>query len=104
MEFSRQEYWSGLPLPSPGEPPHPEVKSESLASSALGSSLPLGPPHILYYIYILYTSIYNYMYIIYAYMIKCMYYMYITYAVYFFKFFSIVGYYRILNIVPHAAQ
>ena len=44
------------------------------------------------------------MYIIYAYMIKCMYYMYITYAVYFFKFFSIVGYYRILNIVPHAAQ
>ena len=22
MELSRQEYWSGLPLPSPGDPPH----------------------------------------------------------------------------------
>ena len=28
----------------------------------------------------------------------------IIYAVYIFKFLSIVGYYRILNIVPHAAQ
>ena len=23
MEFSRQEYWSGLPFPSPGDPPCP---------------------------------------------------------------------------------
>ena len=22
MEFPRQEYWSGLPLPSPGDPPN----------------------------------------------------------------------------------
>ena len=22
--FSRQEYWSGLPFPSPGDPPHPQ--------------------------------------------------------------------------------
>ena len=26
MEFSRQEYWSGLPFPSPGDLPNPEIK------------------------------------------------------------------------------
>ena len=26
MEFSRQEYWSGLPLPSPGDPPNPGIE------------------------------------------------------------------------------
>ena len=26
MEFSRQEYWRGLPFPSPGDLPHPEIK------------------------------------------------------------------------------
>ena len=26
MEFSRQEYWSGLPVPSPGDLPDPEIK------------------------------------------------------------------------------
>ena len=31
MEFSRQEYWSGLPFPSPGDPPDPEIKPESPA-------------------------------------------------------------------------
>ena len=25
-EFSRQEYWSGLPFPSPGDLPDPEIK------------------------------------------------------------------------------
>ena len=29
MEFSRQEYWSGLPFPSPGDPPDPEIESAS---------------------------------------------------------------------------
>ena len=29
MEFSRQEYWSGLPFPSPGDLPNPEVCSNS---------------------------------------------------------------------------
>ena len=32
MEFSRQEYWSGLPFPPPGDLPHPGIK---LASPAL---------------------------------------------------------------------
>ena len=26
MEFSRQEYWGGLPFPSPGDLPNPEIK------------------------------------------------------------------------------
>ena len=26
MKFPRQEYWSGLPFPSPGDLPHPEIK------------------------------------------------------------------------------
>ena len=35
MEFSRQEYWSGLPCPPPGDPPHPGIKSASPVSPAL---------------------------------------------------------------------
>ena len=35
MGFSRQEYWSGLPFPSPGDLPDPEVESLPLKSSAL---------------------------------------------------------------------
>ena len=34
MELSRQEYWSGLPLPSPWDLPDPGVKPESPASPA----------------------------------------------------------------------
>ena len=35
MRFSRQEYWSGLPFPSPGNLPNPGIKLVSLASLAL---------------------------------------------------------------------
>ena len=35
MGFSRQEYWSGLPYPSPGDLPDLEIKPMSLMSSAL---------------------------------------------------------------------
>ena len=31
MEFSRQEYWSGLSFPSPRDLPYPGIKSMSLA-------------------------------------------------------------------------
>ena len=31
MEFSRQEYWSGLPFPSPGDLPDPGIKPVSPA-------------------------------------------------------------------------
>ena len=30
LGFSRQEFWSGLPLPSPANLPHPGIKSTSL--------------------------------------------------------------------------
>ena len=33
MGFSRQEDWSGLPFPSPGDLPHPGIKPASLTSS-----------------------------------------------------------------------
>ena len=36
MEFSRQEYWSGLPFPPPGDlPPDPRIEPLSLESPAL---------------------------------------------------------------------
>ena len=31
MDFPRQEYWSGLPFPSPGDLPDPGIKHASLA-------------------------------------------------------------------------
>ena len=38
MEFSRHEYWSGLPFPSPGDLPHPGIEPGSPALQA--NSLP----------------------------------------------------------------
>ena len=35
MEFPRQEHWSGLPHPPPGDLPDPGIKYTSLMSSAL---------------------------------------------------------------------
>ena len=35
MGFSRQDYWSGLPFPSPGDLPDPGTESTSLVSPAL---------------------------------------------------------------------
>ena len=35
MGFSRQEYWSGLPCPPPGDLPDPGIEPMSLASLAL---------------------------------------------------------------------
>ena len=42
MEFSRQENWSGLPFPSPGDLPKPGVDPRSPASQA--DSLLSEPP------------------------------------------------------------
>ena len=35
VEFSRHEYWSGLPFPTPGDIPDPGMESVSLVSPAL---------------------------------------------------------------------
>ena len=39
MEFSRQEYWSGLPFPLPGDFPKSGIKPTSLTSPALAGRL-----------------------------------------------------------------
>ena len=50
MEFSRQEYWSGLPFPTPGDLPEPGIKTASLASPALTgrffTTMPPGKPKL----------------------------------------------------------
>ena len=45
MEFSRQEYWSGLPFTSPGNLPNPGIKprSPALQADSLLSELPGKP-------------------------------------------------------------
>ena len=45
--FSRQEYWSGLSFPSPGDLPEPgiEPRSPALWADALPSEPP-GKPHV----------------------------------------------------------
>ena len=40
--FSRQEYWSGLPFPSPGDLPNPGIEPEFPALQA--DALPSEPP------------------------------------------------------------
>ena len=42
LEFSRQEYWSSLPFPSPGYLPNPEIEPRSPTLQA--DSLPSEPP------------------------------------------------------------
>ena len=42
MEFCRQEYWSGLPFPSPGYLPNPGIEPESISLQA--DSLPSEHP------------------------------------------------------------
>ena len=46
MKFSRQEYWSGLPFPSPGDLPNsgikprsPELQADTLTSESPGKPL-----------------------------------------------------------------
>ena len=47
MGFSRQEYWSSLPFPSPGDHPDPGIEPGSPALQ--GDFLPSEPPGKPYY-------------------------------------------------------
>ena len=64
MEFSRQEYWSRLPFPSPGDLPNPGIKpgfpslkpgsflSESPGKSyhcVIPSCIESGPEHVIFF-------------------------------------------------------
>ena len=45
MEFSRQEYWSGLPFPSPGDLPNPGMEPLSPAlAGGFFTAEPSGKP------------------------------------------------------------
>ena len=49
MGFSRKEYWSGLPFPSPGDRPNPRIKPRSPALQAYAlTSEPPGKPNEAY--------------------------------------------------------
>ena len=60
MEFSRPEYWSGQPFPSPGDLPNPGIEPRSPALQA--DSLPAEPPekpcgaHILNHYWVKYME------------------------------------------------
>ena len=44
MRFSRQEYWSGLPFPSPGDHPDPGIEPRSPIAGRRLTSAPPGKP------------------------------------------------------------
>ena len=45
MGFSRQEFWSGLPFPSPGDLANPDIKPSSLARAGrFFTTEPTGKP------------------------------------------------------------
>ena len=50
MGFSRQEYWSGLPFPSPGDLPHPGIEPRSPALQ--GDALSAEPPGKLWMLFL----------------------------------------------------
>ena len=66
VEFSRQEYWSGLPFPPSGDLPKPVIEPRSLVSPALQAGrffLPNSATWEALYICVcvcLYTYIYKY--------------------------------------------
>ena len=60
MEFPRQEYWNGLPFPTPGNLPNPGTEPTSPALEGrffTTDSLPLAPPGLkpLVYIHVLFS-------------------------------------------------
>ena len=67
MEFSRQEYWSGLPCSLPGDLSNPGIKSMSPAlAGRFFTSEPPGKPHVCTYVYsviYIYSDIYIRIYI-----------------------------------------
>ena len=53
LRFSRQEYWSGLPFPTPGDLPDPTIEPTSLGFPAAWAgrfltAVPPGKPRVFY--------------------------------------------------------
>ena len=59
MEFSRQEYWSGEPFPSPGDIPNPRIepRSPALQADSLPSETPGKPQIYAVSLYMTHTGI-----------------------------------------------
>ena len=79
MKFSWQEYWNGLPFPSPGDLPDAGIESGSLAlqTDSFHLSHQGSPIHTYTYTH---TYIYK--------------------AIYILRLFSLIDYYKILHTVP----
>ena len=60
MGFSRQEYWSGLPFPSPGDLPDPGIEpvSPALQADALPSEPPRKSLHLVLMNHVMHLFIY----------------------------------------------
>ena len=56
MGFSRQEYWSGFPFPSPGDLPDTGIETASPAVAS--ESFTTEPPVIVLYLYCLFFTLY----------------------------------------------
>ena len=126
MGFSRHEYWSGSPLPSPGDLPDPGIEARPSMSSALArGSFNTGATweaqlyvcvcvytHVHMYVYIhTYTHMHTHIYTcicmcVHVYVYMCVHvYMSVCYVSYIFlDFLSLIGYYKILSRVPCAIQ
>jgi len=56
MGFPRQEYWSGLPFPSPGDLPYPEIEATSPAlAGGFFTAEPPGKPYTKCFAYIIFV-------------------------------------------------
>ena len=75
MGFPRQEYWSGLPFPTPGALPDPGIETASLAFPARAggffTTAPPGKPHFIY------SSMHKY---ICTYIVKAMFFLVVMYG------------------------
>ena len=58
MGFSRQEYWSGLPFPSPGD--LPDRGFEPMSPALVGGFFTTVPPGFLWQLFRFYSLIYLY--------------------------------------------
>ena len=58
MGFSKQEYWSGLPFPSPGD--FPDRGFEPMSPALVGGFFTTVPPGFLWQLFRFYSLIYLY--------------------------------------------
>ena len=65
MEFSRPEYWSGEPFPSPGDLPNPGIKplSPSLQADSFPAELPGKFSSVIHGIILCHDLLYHHLYI-----------------------------------------